>query len=201
MFFIFLPQFGTHCYDCLNKVPIGLGNGRKCFPAGKAHIRVLLPFASRNQAASSRGHEGQTTVTPSTGVNRRENSAAQEWNVCRGAVGSKAVTCPQLCCLNNVEGNPREMGGSGEAITSLFHLQPGGGPSLLTHRKMPGLETTRASAQAGEGGGGVLCPRRSGRGTEGKVDWRGRSGEDQRVARSLPHPLLHPKPTSFSGGS
>lgn len=59
MFFISLPQFGTHCYSCLNKVPIRLGNGRKCFPTGKAHIRSLLPLASRNQAISKRGQEAR----------------------------------------------------------------------------------------------------------------------------------------------
>ena len=59
LFFISLPQFGTYCYSCLNKVPIGLGNGRKCFPTGKAHIRSLLPLASRNQAISKRGQEAR----------------------------------------------------------------------------------------------------------------------------------------------
>ena len=180
MFFISLPQFGTHCYGCLNKVPIGLGNGRKCFPTGKVHIRSLLPFASRNQAASYRGQKGQTTAAPSTGVNKRENSpfqlATREWGVCRGAVGGKAVTCPQLCCLSSVEGKPREMGGSREATKCLFHLQPGGGLSLLTHRKMSSLETTRAPAQVGEAGESVLCPWRNGRGTQGKVEWRDRVG-------------------------
>lgn len=131
MFFISLPQFGTHCYGCLNKVPIGLGNGRKCFPTGKVHIRSLLPFASRNQAASYRGQEGQTAAAPSTGVNQRENYpfqlATRERGVCRGAAGGKAVTCPQLCCLSSMEGKPREMGGSREATNCLFHCNLEGG--------------------------------------------------------------------------
>lgn len=155
MFFISLPQFGTHCYGCLNKVPIGLGNGRKCFPTGKAHIKSLLPLASRNQAISKTGQEGQTTAAPSTGVNKRENSPFQlatwKWSVCRGAAGSRAVTCPQFCYLSSVEGKPRELGGSGEDTSCLFHLQPGRGASLLTHRKMPSFKTTRASAWSWRG--------------------------------------------------
>ena len=115
MFFISLPQFGTHCYSCLNKVPIRLGNGRKCFPTGKAHIRSLLPLASRNQAISKRGQEARPQQHLQQVLIERKFSFS---------VSNLEMECPQRGC--------REQGGISTSVLN-------GGDLRLTEEIQMGL--------------------------------------------------------------
>lgn len=121
----------------------------------------------------------------------RENSPFQlatwKWSVCRGAAGSRAVTCPQFCYLSSVEGKLRDMGGSGEDTSCLFHLQPGGGlPSSQTGKcqasKPPGHQPG-----VGEAGEGPVTLEEWERNMEGRGTGRQERGGSQ--SSQVPVPL------------